>query len=39
MVEIDDLKVLLENEFEMKDLGDVKKMLGIKIRIDTKERL
>ena len=38
MCEVDRLKSLLYKEFEMKDLGAAKKILGMKIRRDREER-
>ena len=37
MAIINDLKATLKNEFEMKDLGAAKKILGKEIQIDRKE--
>ena len=34
--EINKLKMLLKSEFEMKDLGEAKKILGMKIERDRK---
>jgi hypothetical protein len=34
IVEVNKLKVLLSREFEMKDLGEAKKILGIEIHRD-----
>ncbi|CAN1285750.1 Retrovirus-related Pol polyprotein from transposon TNT 1-94, partial [Linum perenne] len=38
-VEIDKLKVQLSKEFEMKDLGEAKKILGMEIKRDRKEAM
>lgn len=39
MVEINKLKALLKDEFEMKDLGATMKILGMEIKMDQKLRL